>query len=534
MIYVNQFFFKIFNPLRKLYLNSGFYNKKISKINSKELIYKPSAHFLSSLINFQKKIKIDDFSTEDMWINKDLNEREFKNLNNFYWLLSLDLKSSKRNIQFIISNWIKNNHKFNSQSWDSNLTAKRIIAWLSCHDLTYGESNQQYKNDFNEVIQKQTNHLINEIDRSNLLDDKLVICASIILVGLCYKNQKNYLSFGTNFLKRISKLLLDNYGFPKSRNIKQLVLYLKYYILIREWFRESHTNVPENIDETVYYLGQGYAFFWQNTHTDLLFNGNNISKNTDFDNYLKRLGYSFKNENKKFSDYIILKDKKVCLAMDVGSVPNSEHTKNYQSGTLSFEIISNGKKLITNCGYYKKKNKLNQISRSTASHSTLTIDDNSSCKFTKINDSWIIKKGLKVIKKSFVCEKNYWKINALHDGYVKKFNSIHEREIEFFPEQMSFVGVDKIIKKKGNHNYKFDIRFHLEPNVKLMKTQDNKTILIELDDEGWKFTCDNYDINIDNGLYFGNKNLYTENQNIFITGVSNNRIENIKWEIKKI
>ena len=38
-----------------------------------------------------------------------------------------------------------------------------------------------------------------------------------------------------------------------------------------------------------------------------------------------------------------------------------------------------------------------------------------------------------------------------------------------------------------------------------MKTQDNKSILIELDDEGWKFTYDNYDINIDNGLYFGNK-----------------------------
>ena len=66
-----------------------------------------------------------------------------------------------------------------------------------------------------------------------------------------------------------------------------------------------------------------------------------------------------------------------------------------------------------------------------------------------------------------------------------------------------------------------------------MKTQDNKTILIELDDEGWKFTCDNYNINIDNGLYFGNKNLYTENQNIFITGISNNQTENIKWEIKK-
>ena len=67
-----------------------------------------------------------------------------------------------------------------------------------------------------------------------------------------------------------------------------------------------------------------------------------------------------------------------------------------------------------------------------------------------------------------------------------------------------------------------------------MKTQDNKSILIELEDEGWKFTCDNYEINIDNGLYFGNKNSYIENQNIFVSGTLNNNEENIKWEIKKI
>ena len=67
-----------------------------------------------------------------------------------------------------------------------------------------------------------------------------------------------------------------------------------------------------------------------------------------------------------------------------------------------------------------------------------------------------------------------------------------------------------------------------------MKTQDKKTILIELSDEGWKFTCENYDINIDNGLYFGVKNSYVDNQNIFITGISNNQIENIKWELKRI
>ena len=104
----------------------------------------------------------------------------------------------------------------------------------------------------------------------------------------------------------------------------------------------------------------------------------------------------------------------------------------------------------------------------------------------------------------------------------------------FYPEQMKFIGCDKLFRKNPSKEIKFDIRFHLDPNSKVMKTQDNKSILIELDEEGWKFSCDNFDINIDNGLYFGKKNSYTNNQHIFISGISNNQIENIKWQIKKI
>ena len=65
--------------------------------------------------------------------------------------------------------------------------------------------------------------------------------------------------------------------------------------------------------------------------------------------------------------------------MDVGPTPSLNYTKDYQSGALSFEIISNGKKLISNCGYYKKNNnKLNHLSKSSAAQSTLVLDDNSS------------------------------------------------------------------------------------------------------------------------------------------------------------
>ena len=534
--FISQFFTNISKQLKNIYLNSSYYDKKISKINNNDLIYRPSPHLLSSLIKYQKKkINVDNISTENLWDNENISSQNFRKLNNFYWFFSLDLKSSKKNTQKIISEWIRKNFKYNSRSWEFDLTSKRIIAWLSGHNLTIEEGGEDYQYKFNGMVQKQANHLVREINKSEIIDDKMIGCAAIILVGLCYKDERNYLSSGLNLLKKISNLSFDNHGLPNSRNIKQLIFYLKYFILIREWFKEAQVEVPEHINENIYYLGKGYAFLWQNIEFDILMNGNNISNNSEFNHYLKRFGYNFKNKNKELGGYAILHNKKISIVMDVGPSPSSKFSSNYQSGALSFEISSNGKKLISNCGYYNSKDsRLAELSKSTATHSTLVIDDNSSCRYKKINKNYFVNDSLKILKKNIVFEKNYWKINASHDGYQKKYHTIHERNVEFYPEQFKFIGTDKILNKKTDFNIKFELRFHFEPNVKLMKTQDNKTILIELEDEGWKFTCDNYNINIDNGLYFGNKNSYTQNQNIFISGVTSSQNENIIWQLSKI
>ena len=150
------------------------------------------------------------------------------------------------------------------------------------------------------------------------------------------------------------------------------------------------------------------------------------------------------------------------------------------------------------------------------------------------NESSKISHGLKILKKNIVFEKNYWKINATHDGYLKKYGVIHEREIEFFPDQIKFVGHDRIIFKNAFKDLKFEIRFHLEPGIKIMKTQDNKSILIDLDGEGWKFNSDNNNMNIDNGLYFGGNDSFVDNHNIVISGMTNDENQTIKWEIEKL
>ena len=90
------------NALRNFYLNSFLYDKKISKTFNSSLKYKPSTYLLSSIVKIQtKKINIDEFALESVWNDNNLDQKQFRKLNNFFWIFSLDLKSSSSSVQKI-------------------------------------------------------------------------------------------------------------------------------------------------------------------------------------------------------------------------------------------------------------------------------------------------------------------------------------------------------------------------------------------------------------------------------------------------
>ena len=533
---INETFHQIFIQIRKIYFNSSIYDKKISSKNLKALIYKPSLNILSTIAKYDKtKNKIEDFEIHKILEINKIAYKDYKKLNNFFWLFSIDLKSSKKICLSIISKWIENNQRYNSDLWEIDILSRRIISWISNSQLTYDEGDKIYKEKFNKIVFKQVNHLINEIKKSDNYHDKLLGCAAIILTGISY-NEDRYLEFGLELLKKIIKYSFDSEFFPKSRNIRQLIFYLKYFILIRELLKESSNEIPEYLDEIIFHLGKGYDFLWSSTKHSLLFNGNHESNLDDFDKYLGLQKYYFKNKKNDLGGYSILTNKNVILGMDIGPPPENKFSENYQSGPLSFELIFKGKKLICNSGYFQDtKKKLNLISRSTAAHSTLVLNNKSVANFKKDLKGKIFNKfNFKTLNKNVVFEKNYWLIKSSHDGYSRNYGTIHERILEFFPEKNKFVGTDKLIKNKNFIPTSFEIRFHLMPSTKVTKTQNKNIILIELENSAWRFYSENASIDVETGLYFGNKNNYLENQNIFIFGSTEKNEQEIKWEIIKI
>ena len=142
---IGKYFFSIYKvllpKLKIAYFKTEFYNNKISKNLPSKFNYKPRLHIINSLISFKKKkIKIENFSLNSLWKLSSKNKLEFQNLHNFLWLISLDIKTNKTSTQTIIENWIDNYCNFNKETWQVDITSKRLISWISNSNLTIDES----------------------------------------------------------------------------------------------------------------------------------------------------------------------------------------------------------------------------------------------------------------------------------------------------------------------------------------------------------------------------------------------------------
>ena len=216
--------------------------------------------------------------------------------------------------------------------------------------------------------------------------------------------------------------------------------------------------------------------------------------------------------------------------------------KDYQAGCLSFELNSNKHKIICNSGYAKYVNsKLSYFSRSTAAHSTLYLNDTSSCIFRKnntINKVYGVSlvEGLKVVEKNYTESKDFYHLSASHNGYERKFGYIHTRSIKIAKKNDKIFALDQLKKTKNYSNsIIFSIRFHIYPDNKIAKTKSGNSVLISLSNgEGWLLKSNSYQFKIESNIFFGNKKKIINNESVLISGILEKTDLGIEWSIERV
>ena len=529
----------LIRSLKELFFGSNYYNKLLDTDVPSSFLFNPNPYLLSPFLNHKDLlIKISNEDVRNFRISL-FENKEKKSIHNFLWLNLIDRKNENEIIKKIIGEWIKKYCKYTKGIWDEDLTSLRVISWISNADLILNTNDKDFNKSFYKNIIRQTNFVKKNINNLNDENKKISSISLLVLSGLVFKEYYVYYKTGLKELKEFIEGYFDENGFPINRNFENLLTFVQYFILIKEWIKNAQEIVPEYL-ENIVEKNLVCLNSVNNPSKKLpLFNGSTDKSLSNFFLYLDKLNYSSKKNLKSVGQVQIVKNKKTTLYFDSGEPPNYQLSKDYQSGPLSFEYSSDKDKIITNCGYGRRISKKFQIlSKFTSGQSTLCIDDTSVVKFKKSN---LINKAYgSTISNSFKIfdvERKEDKINivisATHNAYLEKFGYLHKRKINFFKKSNSIEGSDYLIKKNEGINVGFSIRFHLYPGINTVRTLSGKSILLQTNaNKSWVFSSDELAIDLEKSLFFG-RNKALKNKCIVIYGKTMNQDVNVNWKLKK-
>ena len=227
------------------------------------------------------------------------------------------------------------------------------------------------------------------------------------------------------------------------------------------------------------------------------------------------------------------------MLIDIEKPPQSKFSKSYQSCPLSFEYFLDGIKIITNSGFgHHISKKAELLSRLTACQSTLTINETSITKFEKnemINSVFgnSIQNSFKTFDFSAKNENNLIGCSASNNGYEKAFGCTHKREIYVDKDKNYLKGTDHIFKTKDGYPIRYAFRFHINPDLSVVKTMSGNSALIQISkNKSLIFSVNDENLEIEKSIFFGEKKIL-DSSCITISGNLVNKNKIFNWEIKK-
>ena len=527
--------------LREKKFKSSNYNVSLGGIQPHRIYESSNIFLIQDLINHDPIIlnSVRKFTT-NVWKITNLDEDKTKKLHNFCWLPALNIKTEKELGCLIIDQWINNFSNYNEKYWALDVVTMRLIYWISSYEIIFKNSDLIFRSKVINNIVKQTKHLFKNISLVSSGVDKIRSLAALILVGNSFEQYEEYTQYGLKNLEDELGNFINKDGFVKSKNPEDLFWTLYFLVLIKEWLILSRKQTPAFINIYINSLGICFKFLRFSNGDLPLFNGANHINTEKFYEFLESRGYEFEGMENIFCGYAKIKSKKIELFMDANNPSSMLHSRNYQAGPLSFELASNGIKFICNSGSGKNLGEeLSYLSSSTAAHSTVTINDTSSCIFQKnalirkyFGNSLIEKHN--IVKKEFKNDKEFIQCIVAHDGYEKRFKILHERQITLFKLKNHIEGIDSLkCKDLENKNLTFSVRFHIHPDIRITKTMGNDILLSSNEGEGWIFRSPQIPTKIEKNLYFGNSDNIKESSFILLEGNIENENTNIIWHLEK-
>ena len=355
----------------------------------------------------------------------------------FGWLRHLRAAGSgisRANARALVDEWITNS-SHDRIGWRSEVVARRIISWLSQAPLLLDDADVHFYRRFLRSLTRQVRHLRHTASQTRDGVPRLQAAIALNYAALCMARQHRHIRTASKRLSdELARQILPDGGHI-SRNPGALVELLVDLLPLRTAFTARNLVPPPALLNAIDRMMPMLRFFRHGDGNFALFNGMGP---TPTDLITTILAYDDARgaplANAPHSGYQRLESAGTLVLMDAGRPPPMAVSQEAHAGCLSFELSARQNRLVVNCGLpVASREGWRQVARTTAAHSTVTLNDTSSCRFIEAGPVRRMLYGTPMIAgpRQVAIEREeqggVTLLRTSHDGYAHIFNVVHER-----------------------------------------------------------------------------------------------------------
>jgi uncharacterized heparinase superfamily protein len=410
----------------------------------------------------------------------------------------------------IVDSWLAlHAGRIDGVAWDIDVTAQRLIAWLSHSPVLLQNADRGFYRRFMKSLAFHVRFLRRMAPFAAGGEVLFRLRIALATASIAMPARNSVMRRAAQALDREfdSQILPD--GGHISRNPRVGLELLLDLLPLRQTYVNLGHDLPQKLISGIDRMYPALRFFRHQDGDLALFNGATSTLANELMSVLRydeTAGQPFK--ALPHSRYQRLAAGKTVLIADTGTPPAARFSRSAHAGTLSFEMSSGRHRFIINSGSPKFAGpRYVQMARTTAAHSTVTLNDTSSSRFSPspflahMMTAPVKNVGVERIE----TEDGRDGIKASHDGYLRAFGVLYERELTLNATGSIVTGRDRLIAQqqpRDGEPLQAVARFHIHPAIGLHQTDRESVMMTAPDGESWLFSSPGNEVVISEDIFF--------------------------------
>ena len=420
-------------------------------------------------------------------------------MHGFEWLdhlAALGNQAARQTAQDWTAQWIARYGRGGGPGWSPALAGQRLRRWTGHALFLMADGSTLHTDRFLRALSHHTAFVARRWDAAPAGPPRMEALTGLLLAALTLEGMAGHVPPAKAGLVRECRAGIIGDGAIPSRNPQELLDILVLLTTTSRALEDAGRMVELALTEAIERIAVILRTLRHMDGALPRFHGGDRAPEGLLDRALDDAGVRVPARDGRAMGYGRLQGGRSSLIVDAAPPPLGPGSEGAHASTLAFELVSNRRAVIVNCGPGAPFGAdWERASRATASHSTLALDGLSSARMRVTRrGSAPLNDGPRIVGVEREREPSYTAFLLSHDGYVASHGLTHLRRLDLSRDGRALSGedtlvalgpaerrqLDRVMARSGEHGIGYAIRFHLHPQAGVDLDREGTAAIITL------------------------------------------------------